>query len=76
MKSKYELLLFEAEQNSKITRDQIKKVKAGEICWPKTENYIGYTQRAVLGILEEQLRDIEIQRRRILEKMKDDENVL
>ena len=70
---KYKTQLEEVEYNKNLIKRQIQKVKRGKFLLPTGNGIVEASPGGILNILEEQLRDLEIQKSKILKEMEENE---
>lgn len=76
MDDKCSAQLEEIEYNRKLLKQQISKAKQGKLLLPPGNGIVEASPGGLLNILEDQLRDLEIQKGHIMQEMKEEENVL
>ena len=76
MNDKYEAQLAEVEYNRKLVKQQISKAKKGKLLLPPGNGIVEASPGGLLNILEDQLKDLEIQKGRIMQRIKEEDNVL
>lgn len=76
MDDKYKTQLEEAEYNKKLIKRQIKKAMKGKLKLPSGNHIVEASPGGILNILEDQLRDLEIQKSYIMQRIKEEDNVL
>lgn len=76
MDDKYKAQLEEVEYNRKLVKRQIKKAMKGELKLPSGNHIVEASPGGLLNILEDQLRDLEIQKGHIMQRIKEEDNVL
>ncbi len=76
MDDKYKAQLKEVEYNKKLVKRQIKKAMKGKLRLPSGNNIVEASPGGILNILEDQLRDLEIQKSYIMQRIKEEDNVL
>lgn len=76
MNDKYKAQLEEVEYNKKLVKQQIMKAKKGKLLLPPGNGIVEASSGGLLNILEDQLRDLEIQKGRIMQRIKEEDNVL
>lgn len=76
MNAKCSAQLEEIEYNRKLLKKQIRKAKKGKLLLPPGNGLTEISPGAILCILEDQLRDLEIQKGHIMQETKEEENVL
>mgnify|MGYP007059989312 CR=1 FL=1 len=76
MDDKYKAQLKEVEYNKKLVKRQIKKAMKGKLRLPSGNNIVEASPGGILNILEDQLRDLEIQKSYIMQRIKEEDKVL
>lgn len=76
MNDKYEAQLAEVEYNKKLVKRQIKKAMEGMLKLPSGNNIVEASPGGILNILEDQLRDLEIQKGHIVREMEENQDVV
>ena len=76
MDDKYKAQLKEVEYNKKLVKRQIKKAMKGKLRLPSGNNIVEASPGGILNILEDQLRDLEIHKSYIMQRIKEEDNVL
>ena len=76
MDDKYKAQLKEVEYNKKLVKRQIKKAMKGKLRLPSGNHIVEASPGGILNILEDQLRDLEIQKSYIMQRIKEEDNVL
>ena len=72
MNDKYEAQLKEVEYNRKLVKQQISKAKKGKLFLTPGNGIVEASPGGLLNILEDQLRDLEIQKGHIMRRIKEE----